>query len=668
MNKNQNNVEDNKTSKVKYLVDYFQSGQTNKNINTNINQKDKKQSFNNEIVTLKSEDLGNNIEKESNKADSIHKTKTYNENNPKEEINDINEERIYNKLSIKKSKVISLLENNIKSFSSKYKDFDNNIINWYKKQSQKISKMISEKNKSINAVKIKIEEKITQILKIYENLISSIKDQFVLLDIFLNDNLLESNFPLEEFIVQNHILMINGNFLAKIDINSIYMTKIFENKNLLKIFKNYYLKRKNNYSHVKNIKLRIKNTNDLLAIKEKIHEKNMDEENFSDKIKSICFDHLNLTSFPIEKIVYNNINNLEKLKIIKCINLYNTSIYKSIINNSNNLKMIKLEGIHLTNKSFNDFFSLITKINSFIKTLKYLSFRNNNLSSINLKIKKVIFEDLEMFDCSKNNIYYFSTNNFRIFPKLKILDLSDNNFNNNLLFEGILKSWKSKLISFVILMSKNIFLYNVNENNQKYIKYLNQNLPNLEYNLKSINLSFLYNKNNIQEISKLKFSSAIRISLVKLNLSFCGLNDKVISNFFKNNFDLLNLKILNLNHNFISSNFFSLFDEESNLIYIDKLEKIDLSFNSLICTGKSDLKKLIKFIDFHKFLKVIKLQNNKFLDIFKKEHNIADCNNEINTFIDLSEKRKIIVEVQIQISSLLDNERFKKILLYKAKY
>jgi hypothetical protein len=236
------------------------------------------------------------------------------------------------------------------------------------------------------------------------------------------------------------------------------------------------------------------------------------------------------------------------------------------------------------------------------------------------------------------------------------------------LFEGILKSSKSKLISFVILMSKNIFIYNVNENNKKYIKYLNKNLSDLEYNLKSINLSFLYNQNNNQEISKLKFSSAIRISLVKLNLSFCGLNDKAILIFFKNNFDLLNLKHLNLNHNFISSNFFSLFDEESDLIYIDKLEKIDLSFNSLICTGKSDLKKLIKFIDFHKFLKVIKLQNNKFLDIFKKEHNIADCNNEINTFIDISEKRKIIVEVQIQISSLLDNERFKKILLYKAKY
>ena len=160
MNKNQNNVEDNKISKVKNLVDYFQSGQTNKNINTNINQKDKNQSSNNEIKRV---DLGNNIEKENNKVDNIQKTKTYNENNKNEEINDINEEKIYNKLSIKKSKVISLLENNIKSFSTKYKDFDNNIINWYKKQSQKISKMISEKNKNINAVKTKIDEKITQI-------------------------------------------------------------------------------------------------------------------------------------------------------------------------------------------------------------------------------------------------------------------------------------------------------------------------------------------------------------------------------------------------------------------------------------------------------------------------------------------------------------------------
>ena len=469
MNTNQNNVEESyKSTRFKKLVDYFQTSQTNpnKNINVNANPKGKRLSSNHDLTN---EDLKNNLENEIKKADNIKNRKTIYDKNLVKEIIDINEEQISTKLSQKKSRAITLLENNTKSFSSKCKIFDDNMIDWFKKQYQKISKMINENNPSVNSFVMKIKEKISQILQIYDYILSSIKDQFSLLDIFLNNNLLDANFPLEEFIIQNHNLMINGNFLSKININSIYMNKISENKELLEIFQNYYLKRKNNYARVKNIKIRIKNINDLIATNEKIHG----NENFVDKIKSICFENLNLTKFPIEKVIYNNIINLEKLKIIKCVNLYNTSIYKAIINNSNNLKMIKLEGIQLTNKSFNEFFSLVIKINSFIKTLKYLSFKNNNISSINLKIKKIVFENLEMFDCSKNNIYYFSPNNFRLFPKLKIFDLSANNINNNLLFEGILKSKKAKLISFVTLMSKNIFLYNVNENNLKYINYLN---------------------------------------------------------------------------------------------------------------------------------------------------------------------------------------------------
>ena len=71
-------------------------------------------------------------------------------------------------------------------------------------------------------------------------------------------------------------------------------------------------------------------------------------------------------------------------------------------------------------------------------------------------------------------------------------------------------------------MSKNIFLYQVNENNNKYIKFLNENLPNLDYNLKNINLSFVYNKYNQEEITKLHFSANLKLSLVKINLSFCA--------------------------------------------------------------------------------------------------------------------------------------------------
>jgi hypothetical protein len=506
-----------------------------------------------------------------------------------------------------------------------------------------------------------MSEKISIIFKMHENLYSSINDQLTLLDLFLNDNLFDFKFPIEEFIVKNANLMLNGNFLSKIDMKSIYLNKLLDNKDLTEIFQNYYLKRKTNYLDIKNIKLKIKNTKELIETNQKLHggNENNKEVKFADKINSLTFDHLNLVSFPIERVLFNNIKNLEKLKIKKCINLYNTSLYKCIMNNSKDLKMLKLEGIQLNDKSFAQFFLQITKNNSFVKSLKYLSLRNNNLSSVNFKTKKFIFDNMEMLDFSNNNIYYFSSNNFQLFPKLKILDLTNNNINNNLLFEGIQKSTKHKLITFITLMSQNIFLYNVNENNQKYINYMNENLSILDYNLKRINMTSVYNKNNLEEINKLKFSPSIRISLVKLNLSYCGLSDETISKFFINNFDLLNLKSLNLNHNFISSKFFTLFSDEK--ILVDKIQKIDLSFNALKFKQKDDLENLNIFIESHRFLKNLKLQNNKILNVFLKENNNKEYDDEITKLVNIAEKNRLIFEVQMEICTKIDNERFKKV-------
>ena len=584
----------------------------------------------------------------------------------KKEIKD--EEKMNEKLLNIKSNTKSLLDNSIKTIFSRYNDFSKATMDWYEKENKKINKLLQENNQNINSSKIKINERIKRLFQIHENLISSIKDQLTLLDLFLSDNFFDTNFPLEEFILKNCGLIINGNFLSKIDLNSIYLNKILENKDLSEILQNYYLKRNNNFSQLQNIKIKLKTKDDLISTNNKIHEDRDKENNFADKIKSISFYHLNLSSFPIERIEMNCLKHLEKLKIIKSTNVYNTNIYKSIIHNSNELKIIKLEGVQLTDKSFNEFISYITKDNSLFKTINYLSFTHNYLSSINLKIKKFIFENLEMLDFSNNNIYNFSSNNFRLFPKLKVLDLSNNNINNNLLFEGILKSRKNKLINFISFMSKNIFVYNVNNNNQKYIQYLNEYLPNLDYNLKNINLSLVYNQYNLEEITKLSFSSSIKISLVKLDLSFCGLNYKVISKFFINNYDLINLKKLNLNNNFISIDFFSLFIDDNKLILIDKIEKIDLSFNAIKFEKKNDLEKINIFIENHKFLKVLKLQNNNILNIFKKNQNIKQYNDEIDKLVAISEKRHIKIEVQSEIIFFTDNERFKKILLYKSKY
>ena len=680
MQKKQNNVDNKSQINFKSLVDFFQSNQ----INLTSNEKDKNNKktiyisseniknklINNEIIKVQENNQKMNA---NNLKNNSIKEKEQNKNEKSEVIstNQIfleDDEKLKEKISKLKTDVISLLNNSMNQINSKYQKFSTIIIDWHKTQNLKLAKLIKEKNQNINSTKIKLTEKIQLIFQMHENLISCLKDQLSLLDSFLSDNFFDINFPMEEFIVKNSGLIINGNFLAKIDMKKIYLNKIFENKELYEIFQNYYLKRKNNFSQLKSIKIKIKSINDLVSTNDKIHQIKNKETNFADKINSISFDHLNLSSFPIKKIEMNNLKNLEKFKIKKCMNLYNTYIYESILTNSNNLKIIKLEYILLTDKSFNEFILKITKINSLIKSIKYLSFSHNYLSSITLKTKKLTFENLEMLDFSSNNIYNFSSNNFRILPRLKILDLSDNNINNNLLFEGILKSKKNNLINFIAFMSKNIFLYNVNDNNQKYISYLNTNLPDLDYNLKKINLSFLYNQYNHEEISKLSFSPSIKISLVKLNLSFCGLKDSYISKFFSNNFDLLNLKNLNLHNNFLSVNFFSLFEDKNKLILIDKLEKIDLSFNSIKCQNKDDLEKLNIFIENHKFLKILKLQNNNILKIFRKNEDLKEYNNEINKLVNISEKRNIIIEVQGEIMFSTDNERFKKILLYKSKY
>ena len=680
MQKNQNNVDNKNQINFKSLVDFFQSNQ----INLTSNEKDKN---NKKTIYISSENIKNKLI--NNEIIKVQKNnQNMNDNNlknnsiKKKEQNKIendevistnqffleDDEKLKEKITKLKTDVISLLNNSMNQINSKYQKFSTIIIDWHKTQNLKLAKLIKEKNQNINSTKIKLTEKIQLIFQMHENLISCLKDQLSLLDSFLSDNFFDINFPVEEFIVKNSGLIINGNFLAKIDMKKIYLNKIFENKELYEIFQNYYLKRKNNFSQLKSIKIKIKSINDLVSTNDKIHQIKNKETNFADKINSISFDHLNLSSFPIKKIEMNNLKNLEKFKIKKCMNLYNTYIYESILTNSNNLKIIKLEYILLTDKSFNEFILKITKINSLIKTIKYLSFSHNYLSSITLKTKKLTFENLEMLDFSSNNIYNFSSNNFRILPRLKILDLSDNNINNNLLFEGILKSKKNNLINFIAFMSKNIFLYNVNDNNQKYITYLNTNLPDLDYNLKKINLSFLYNQYNHEELSKLSFSPSIKISLVKLNLSFCGLKDTYISKFFSNNFDLLNLKNLNLHNNFLSVNFFSLFEDKNKLILIDKLEKIDLSFNSIKCQNKDDLEKLNIFIENHKFLKILKLQNNNILKIFRKNEDLKEYNDEINKLVNISEKRNIIIEVQGEIMFSTDNERFKKILLYRSKY
>ena len=58
------------------------------------------------------------------------------------------------------------------------------------------------------------------------------------------------------------------------------------------------------------------------------------------------------------------------------------------------------------------------------------------------------------------------------------------------------------------------------------------------------------------------------------------------------------------------------------------------------------------------------MQNNKILNVFLKENNNKEYDDEITKLVNIAEKNRLIFEVQMEICTKIDNERFKKVFLY----
>ena len=196
------------------------------------------------------------------------------------------------------------------------------------------------------------------------------------------------------------------------------------------------------------------------------------------------------------------------------------------------------------------------------------------------------------------------------FPQMKLLDLTSNSFNNDCILTNILKK-KDNLVLF----NDNIFISNCEENNNIYINYLQNRLKNLNFELKTLHLCFAYDEKAQTKLQKLKLSPSIKISLIKLDLSFCGLKTDSIIKFLKNNYGLFSLKVLNLKYNNIESNIFEEFvcDDEINL---EKLTSLNLSENQINCQKYEENEYLIKFIEKFEKLEVIKLYFCAFFNLW----------------------------------------------------
>ena len=380
------------------------------------------------------------------------------------------------------------------------------------------------------------------------------------------------------------------------------------------------------------------------------------------RLESLSIFELNLISnkkIPLPKI---NLPVLSKVKIKKCkLPLY--YFFDSIVGQTSFLKIINIQKCRLTDKDFNIFFDNLNKKNYLQKSLQYLDFSDNQLSYINLKqfiLKGGNLKNLKYFDLSKNNIYEFVGDNIKAFPRLQVLDLTNNNISNFSFFESIHSSLNEK--TSIALMCDNIFISNNNENNKRYRKYLFKCLSSFKYKIKKLNFSLLYNKENNIELNILRISPYVKISIIKLNLSYCGLSTEILWKLFQNNYGLLNLISLNLSYNFITNNYFFLCGGKD--ILLENLRTIDLSMNQIDCNDLGILEQIEKFINNYKKLKKIKIQENCFMnDLYllyqqKKE--------KIEEIIDRLSKKEFKFDVD-NIHFAIINEKLRRIINLRDK-
>ena len=610
-----------------------------------------------------------------------------------------------------KQNTLSYLDKAKIELDKKYSLYIQKINEYINENEKKISKFFTnfEPNENfMNYADDKIFKQIDNLLEIHENIFSALEDHISLLFTFLEEyNLIQQKNPLENFLNKNSSDILNCWFLSKISFDKLSLSNIIINKDLSDLVTGYLSKKTNNNfakitiqkdtvgklsfeteflrDNINNLKklkfvgLPSDSVNSILTqLRKKRKETEIENEDgfveysndidnpvgIGKKLKSLSIIESNIITnkyTPLPKI---NLPVLAKVKIKKS-KLPLDYFFDSIVGQTSFLRIINMQNCQLTDKDFNIFFSYLIKKTYLQDSLQYLGFSENQLTYINLKqfvLKGGNMKNLQYFDLNKNNIYEFVTDNFKALPALKVLDLTDNNISNYSFFETVYSKHKKKVMPCIVLLCNNLFVSNNKENNKKYRKYIYDCLPSFKYKIKKVNLSLLFNKDNNEELYLLRISPYVKISMLKLNLSYCGLKTETVWKLLQNNYGLLNLVSLNLSYNFITNNFFTLCGGQD--ISLEKLRSIDLSMNQINCSDIKSLENIEKFINNYQKLKKIKIQENSFMkDLFLLYQTQKELIEEI---IDRLNKKEFKFDVDT-INYTITKEKLRDIINLKDK-
>ena len=546
-----------------------------------------------------------------------------------------------------KDNTLSYFDKIIKEFEKRYTDYINNMTKYVNENALKISKVFENLENDENILEFadnKIFKQFDSILEIHENIFNAIEDHVGLLRLFLGQtDLVQQKNPLEYFINNNSNDILKCWFLNKINFQKLNLSNVILNKDLSELCSRYLCKKKdNNFSSItikKDIKGNLslesdfvrENLNNLEKLKfknvkseeinsifinknnqtnkNKNNDKNEEDMPSANKLSSLSIIESDFSSINLIKI---STPELKKLKIKRTPLTYSLKFFfDSILGKTLFLQNLSLQKCFLDDQSLYQIFLFFIEKPQLVESLQNISFSGNEITMVDMKClnnKNCIFKSLQYLDFSKNNIYEFFTDNFKVLPKINILDLTDNNISNYLFFEAL--KLKKKEIQSIVLLSNNLFVNNNKTNAIKYRQYLYDNLIKFKHKLKKLNFSFLYNKKTINQLLELRISPMVKISLIKLDLSYCSLSDENVCNFMKNNIGLLNLQVLNLNNNYITIKIFSLILKID--ISLEKLKSLDLSMNNINSLSIEEYVDIGKFIDKHSALKKIKFQDSTF--------------------------------------------------------
>ena len=554
-------------------------------------------------------------------------------------------EMIKKKLEEIKISSTSQFQNCIDNINLKFEGFKDNIITFIESKKRKMSMFendLNNKDVILNYAKQNIFNKINNIFQICDNIINCIEKNFELLaSFYTQSNLIDSQKQFDRFLINNTTLIQNCSIVSKfnfadLDINNI--KKINYYKYYINYLSQLKIEDEEEIRHYTIIKEELPNGLGFITENFPLLDKltlsglvSNDLDKIFNTIGSIIQREpkSNLTQLNIKNFntIDLNLETPEPLNMLKKIKIQNGAYIKIdkislfFIRKNNNLKSLSLEDVNMTDIGFKALMLSFIENESITNTLEHLSLEGNKITmvrydSAHSKFQDRYFQNLKWLNLSRNNIYKFEFF-LKALPKLKFIDLTTNNIPTASFMDFAIKS-KDKLVLF----NDNIFITNSQKNNEIYINYLNEIMPKFDTEIKTLNLNFTYDIENQTNLAQLILSKNIIFSLIKLDLSFCGLRTDVLINFFKNNPKFISLKKLILQYNNLTSDFFR---EILNLneICLDNLNFLDLSENDITCNKIEKMENFYNFIEKYKYLDSIRLINSNFLSnlLEKKKDN-----------------------------------------------